>query len=153
MKFKKQSNRTESINTINTPTVSTATTTITTTTTTTNTTTTASTYYLLNHWPINNNDVKDYIGSANMNCNGSTSFVADRKNNTNSALFLSGGYCSVPPGIYFYGGDFTILVWVNLQSYTYNTVVLDFGCSPSGDSIVPFLPVGSTQGYLDMLFM
>ena len=116
-------------------------------TTTTTTTMAVNTNSLLNYWPINN-DVQDYAGSSSMTCYSGTSFVADRKNNTNSALFLSGGYCSVPPGIYFYGGDFTILVWVNLQSYTSNTVILDFGCSPSGDSIAPFLPVGSTQGQI-----
>lgn len=104
--------------------------------------------YLLNYWPINNNDVNDYFGQANMNCSGNTSFVSDRKNNPNSALWLASSYCSLPPGVYFYGGDFSILLWVNLQSFNSDTTaIMSFG-NGGTDYIATYI-LGYIQGKVE----
>jgi len=58
----------------------------------------------------------DVIGGNNLYGGTSYSFVADRFNNSNSAIFFNNGYLQVPSGVYFYG-DFTFITWIYLQSY------------------------------------
>lgn len=53
-------------------------------------------------------------------------FVKDRFGRPNSAIRFSDGYYQIPPGIYF-KGDFTIAVWLKLNVYSTNTILLDFG--------------------------
>jgi hypothetical protein len=45
--------------------------------------------------------MNDYIGSAHMTQESSSTFTLDRFGNNNSALALNGSWTQVPAGIYF----------------------------------------------------
>ena len=62
-------------------------------------------------------------------------YVNDRFNRKESALFINGGYISVPADIYFYG-DFTISVWFKLDQINPNARILDFGNAPNNNNII-----------------
>ena len=99
--------------------------------------------YLTNYWPICVGTMNDVIGAANMQQgSGTTSFVADRFGNPNSALALNGGWTSVPPGIYFNSVQFTITVWVYPLSVGSSARVIDFGNGAAGDNILLSLDAG-----------
>lgn len=67
----------------------------------------------LNHyWPINNNDLSDHIGSADLIPELNVEMAEDRFGNPNSSMFLNNGYASLPPGVYFNSSDFTIIAWI-----------------------------------------
>jgi hypothetical protein len=92
---------------------------------------------LTNYWPILN-DLRDYIGSANMtpgtvSVNGTVGFGIDRFNNTDGAILLNNSYYTLPTRVYF-SGDFTILAWVKLISYSSNSRLIDCGNGPSSDN-------------------
>jgi hypothetical protein len=65
---------------------------------------------LVNYWPIDNGDMRDYIGQADMIPMINVSHVSDRLNVTQAALYLNSGYCTLPPGVYF-NSTFTITIW------------------------------------------
>lgn len=88
---------------------------------------------LINYWPLSN--LSDVIGGANLYGGMSYSFVADRFNNSNSAIYFNGGYLQVPPGVYF-SGDFSLIAWINLKSYQSFSRIIDFGNAAAIDNVV-----------------
>ncbi len=64
---------------------------------------------LTNYWPMSN--LSDVVGGANLFGGSSYSFVSDRFNSSNSAIFFNQGYLQVPTGVYF-SGDFTFTAWI-----------------------------------------
>jgi hypothetical protein len=91
----------------------------------------------------------DYIGLANMTPIVNVSYTPDRFNNSQSALYLNSGSCSVPPGVYF-NSTFTITVWVNPQQAVSWQRILDFANgAPSDNVFLKISPsVTSLQAYL-----
>jgi hypothetical protein len=92
--------------------------------------------YLTHYWPFENGTMRDAIGSADMTQGSSTSFVADRYGNVNSALALNGGWTQVPAGVYFDSIEFTITVWVYPSNVGFHSRIIDFGNGPSADNII-----------------
>lgn len=70
--------------------------------------------------------MKDYASGDDMILGTNSQFNSNRFNDANSSLFLNSGYCSVPAGVYFDGGDFTILLWVKVVATIWQEL-LDFG--------------------------
>lgn len=69
-------------------------------------------------------DLTDSVGGAHLFNGFSYSYVPDRFNNLNSAIYFNDGYLRVPSGVYF-DGDFSIVIWINLKSFGQN--ILTFG--------------------------
>lgn len=106
------------------------------------------TYY----WKFNN-DYNEEISGTKLQPGLSTSFVNDRFNNYQSALFLNNGYTTAPSLVYFYK-DFSVSVWVYLIAYSSWSVLLDFSSGPgtnnvyialSGDTFYPTFTVYDSQ--------
>ena len=81
---------------------------------------------MIHYWPINN-DLADIIGGSNMTYGSNCALTYDRFNKTNSALQLKTGYFNLPQGTYFYYGQFTVSMWINVKSYGSWSRILDFG--------------------------
>jgi hypothetical protein len=78
----------------------------------------------------------DYVGQSHMTIGANAALAPDRLNNAQSALYLNSGYCTVPPGVYFTGGLFTVIAWVyRIQAVSF-TGLLDFGNGPSNDNVI-----------------
>jgi hypothetical protein len=59
---------------------------------------------------------------------------------------LVNGYYKVPSGVYFNGGDFTIMVWIKVRNYNHWSRVIDFGTVPQSNMVI--LSVSeTTTGY------
>jgi hypothetical protein len=71
--------------------------------------------------------------------------VSDRFNNPQSALYLNNGYCTVPPGVYFNGGPFTILAWVKVIQILNHNRLLDFGNGPESNNLIVSLSMATTS--------
>lgn len=61
---------------------------------------------LVNYWPINNDDLKDYTGSSDLIPNNNVIFTSDRFDQPNQAIFLNDSYSyfTVKSDIYFDSG-------------------------------------------------
>jgi hypothetical protein len=92
--------------------------------------------YLTHYWPFENGTMRDVIGSADMTQGSSTSFVADRYGNVNSALAFNGGWTQVPSGVYFDSIEFTITVWVYPSWVGSSSRIIDFGNGEGLDNIL-----------------
>jgi hypothetical protein len=94
-------------------------------------------------------NMTDVIGGNNLYGGTRYSFVADRFNNSNSAIFFNNGYLEVPSGVYFYG-DFTFITWIYLQSYASSwTNIFDFARPFGSNSVNMILYQGSElSGYI-----
>jgi len=79
-------------------------------------------------------NLSDVVGGANLFGGSSYSFVSDRFNSSNSAIFFNQGYLQVPTGVYF-SGDFTFTAWIYLKSYQSWSRIFDFGNGAGSDSI------------------
>ena len=64
--------------------------------------------------------------------------TTDRFGNPDSALQLSKGYASVPPGVYFdpATGGFTFMSWIKIISLNSYQRIFDFGLGPDADNIL-----------------
>jgi hypothetical protein len=85
---------------------------------------------LTHYWPIENGQMIDVIGGANMqqgSGGASILFVNDRFGNANAALGLNGGYTQVPTGVYFNSPMFTVSVWIYPQTVGAFARIIDFG--------------------------
>jgi hypothetical protein len=80
--------------------------------------------------------MSDVVGDNDMAQGSSTSFVADRFGNVNSALALNGGWTQIPQGIYFNTSEFTVSVWVYPMSVGSYSRIIDFGNGPNADNII-----------------
>lgn len=78
-----------------------------------------------------------------VNVNGSVGFGLDRFNNTDGAILLNNSYYKLPTGVYF-SGDFTILAWVKLNTYSSNSRLLDCGNGPSSDNVLATISNGNS---------
>jgi hypothetical protein len=86
--------------------------------------------YLTHYWPIDNGEMIDVIGGANMqqgSGGASVLFLNDRFGNANAALGLNGGFAQVPAGIYFNYPMFTVSVWIYPQTVGAFARIIDFG--------------------------
>ena len=71
--------------------------------------------YLAYYWPMSN--LSELInGKSNMFNEFKYTYVTNRFNVPNSAIYLNYQYLKIPPGIYF-NSTFTITIWLNKQSY------------------------------------
>lgn len=77
----------------------------------------------------------DLVSSANLLGGINFTYVSDRFNNPNSAVYLNQGYLQVPKGVYF-SGDFTITAWIQLKAYQNFSVIVYFGNGASKESII-----------------
>ena len=64
----------------------------------------------------------------------SYTWVNDRKGNASSAVYLNLQFFTLPSAIYF-AGDFTITGWVNVQSYSSWSRMLDCNNQPPGTTV------------------
>jgi hypothetical protein len=96
--------------------------------------------YLTNSWSMSN--LTDEIGGADLYNGLNYSFTCDRYNEPNSSVYLDDGYLQIPAGNYFLY-DFTITAWVYIISYTYNSIIFDFGNLNNTDSIFTFIADGT----------
>ena len=97
---------------------------------------------LINYWPMSN--LSDVVGGANLFGGSSYSFVADRFNNPNSAIYLNRGYLQVPPGVYF-NGDFTVIVWFQMKSIQTWSRIFEFGIGALMETICLAFNADTTQ--------
>ena len=68
---------------------------------------------------------------------GTIGYTNDRNLNKLSALSLNSAFFSIPSGIYFGAGDFTIMLWINMVSFdTKGSGVFDFGLSTQNDNVM-----------------
>ena len=74
--------------------------------------------YMTNYWPMNNH-VMDIVGGSDMFGGpiSGKSFVNDRLNRPNGALYLQNSYYLLPEGVYF-SGEYTLSLWVKMISMT-----------------------------------
>ena len=84
------------------------------------------------------NNLNDEVGGANLFNGSNYSFVPDRCNSLNSAVYLNKGYLQVPPGVYF-KGDFTVTAWIYLKSYQNYSRLFDFGNGFPSDNVVMYI--------------
>ena len=98
---------------------------------------------LINYWPFDGN-AKDVVGDADMFNGTYATFAQDRRGTNNSAVDLSFGYYSVPPGVYF-KGDFTVSFWIFIKSVSMQQRVIEFGNGFKDNSVVVWLFRETTQ--------
>lgn len=79
---------------------------------------------LTNYWPLNY-DMKDLIGSGDLQVGLNGYMSTDRFGNVNSAVYANNGYFYAPPGVYF-EGDFTVIAWVKVVSFVGWARLMDF---------------------------
>jgi len=95
-------------------------------------------------------NLSDVVGGANLFNGLKYSFVPDRCNSLNSAVYLNKGYLQVPPGVYF-KGDFTFTAWIYLKSYQYYSRIFDFGNGILSDNVALSMN-GTTSKMLAFIF-
>ncbi len=96
---------------------------------------------LIHYWPVNGSTIDD-IGQKNMVIRSNGQLTADRYGIPNSALRFSGGFASVPPGVYFdpATGGFTFMAWIQVFSYNSWQRIFDFGISEANENILLTFP-------------
>ena len=93
--------------------------------------------YLTNHWSFNGNP-NDKAGNDNLSGGLSYSYTTDRLNKPSSALYLNGGYITAPSDCYFCT-DFTVSVWLKVNSYRGNLPsqrLFDFASANAQDLVM-----------------
>lgn len=70
---------------------------------------------LKNSWPMSH--LNDVVGNAHLFGGSNYSFVPDRFENPNSAIYFNNGYLQLEHGTYI-SGDFTVTLWLYLKSYS-----------------------------------
>lgn len=78
----------------------------------------------MSHWPMDN--LSDIVGDTGFLECFNYSLTFDRSNNPNSAIYFNHGYLNVPSSISF-SSDFSITVWIKLNSYQPFPKIIDFG--------------------------
>jgi hypothetical protein len=74
-----------------------------------------------------NGNLNDTINGANLYNGYNYSFTSDRFNNSNSAIYFNNGFLQIPDGHYF-NGDFSVSIWININSFNEYARIIDFGC-------------------------
>ena len=67
-------------------------------------------------WNFNQNLVDQVTGSELVPV--SSSFITDRLNSANSAIYCASGYLQIPAAYFWVSGDFSMSMWVNMQAVT-----------------------------------
>lgn len=89
---------------------------------------------LIHYWPLDN-DLKDYIGSADMTAGGPISYANDRLNNSNKAIYLDSSYCQLPNQTYFYE-KFTLTAWAKLISDNWWSRLIDCSTDLTSTNVI-----------------
>ena len=99
-----------------------------------------------NYWSFNGN-LQDSLTSLYLTPNFTVTYVADRKGNANSAVYLNSNYLALPAAVYF-SGSMSVTVWLYMVSIGgYNRPpFLDCGTSTFGQYDV-YLSILSTNYY------
>ena len=107
---------------------------------------TAFTSGLVNYWPFSNSTV-DVVGGMNLTIVSNAQFVADRLDNSDSAIYFNLGYATAPPGIYFdCTVGYTIMMWIKVVNLGYFPRILEFTTN-AGDNIVSIF-FNDVSGYI-----
>ena len=69
-----------------------------------------------------------------------------------SALSLSNGFIQVPNGVYFDGGDYTVMAWIYPIAFNSWSRILDFGNGASSDNLHCDLTYDSTGKVAQLIF-
>ena len=89
---------------------------------------------LINYWTLNN--LTDVFGGANLTFGDKNCYLTfDRFCQPNFAFYLNNGYLKVPSGFYFLG-DFSIIVWIQMKSFKLFSRIIDFGGGQAADNII-----------------
>lgn len=99
---------------------------------------------MVSYWPILAN-TKDLITNNEMVTCVNASFVMDRFNIKNSALYLQNGYCQVKPGVYFKGNEFTFTAWVKIITIGKYCRIIDFGNGQASNNVIVSYTFGKTM--------
>jgi hypothetical protein len=92
--------------------------------------------------------LKDLLGSADSVSSGVCSFVPDRFNNPNSALYLNNAYLTLPSGTYFNGGPFSFMGWIYLFDIVHVINFFSFGNGNYNNNIYLQSNNGVPYGYI-----
>jgi hypothetical protein len=90
---------------------------------------------LIHYWPFGNSLI-DVIGGLNLYGGINNGLSFDKQSKPLSAISLMSGYYQAPASTYFYGGEFSIMAWVRLNSPNSHTRLVDFGNGSPGDNIL-----------------
>ncbi len=71
-------------------------------------------------------NLSDVINGADFYGGANYAFTFDRFCSENSAIYLNYGYLKIPIGSYFSASDFSLIIWIQLRSYEYNSKIIDF---------------------------
>lgn len=82
---------------------------------------------LTHYWPINN-DLTDYVGTANLQPTLNVQMAPDRFGIANSSVYLNHGYMSIKPDVYFDSSDFTVMAWIKPLSVTSSSEYVFIEC-------------------------
>ena len=101
---------------------------------------------LVNYWPFSNSTV-DVVSGMNLTIVTNGQYVADRLDNSDSAIYFNLGFATAPPGIYFdCAVGYTIMMWIKVVNLGYYPRILEFTTS-TGSNIVS-LQFHDTTGYI-----
>ncbi len=94
-------------------------------------------YFLAHYWPMF--DLSDIVGGVNFTSGEEYSFVEDRHESMDSAIYLNHGFLQIAENVSFFNGDysdFTIIVGINLKSNPETNIrIFDFGNENEADII------------------
>ena len=85
------------------------------------------------------------IGKVDLYDGVNAQLTDDRFGRKSSAISLVNGYYKVPSGVYFYGTEFTIMVWVKVRNHMVWSRVIDF--ANIRDNAIFFALSGPNLGY------
>ena len=94
---------------------------------------------ITNRWSFDDSSLIDSITERSLTHSRNVQFIKNRHGEDNAAIYLNYGSLSMPTGVYF-SGDFSISAWVNIQSHTYFSRLVECGSSkPGRDSVALIL--------------
>jgi hypothetical protein len=97
---------------------------------------------LQNYWTFCSS-LTDLITNLTLYSGVNATLVPDKNGISSAALSLSNGYVRAPNGVYFDGGDYTIMAWVYPRSFNSWSKILEFGNGES-NRVVCVLSSGIT---------
>ena len=70
--------------------------------------------------------------------------ISDRNGFNSSALNLSKGYVQAPNGVYFDGGNFTVMAWIYPRAFNSYSRLIDFGNGENNDNVICTISEGTS---------
>jgi hypothetical protein len=98
---------------------------------------------LQNYWTFCSS-LTDIVGQVTLFNGVNAEFSSDRFNISNSSISLLNGYLQAPPGVYFSGDDYTVMVWIYPRAFSSWSKIIDFGNGRSSNNIVCSLTRSTT---------